>query len=51
MVSMVQLDSAIHQEKIGLSDDGNIWLNQNQLAEFFTTSKPNISPNISNMLK
>lgn len=31
--------------------DGNVWLNQNQLAELFATSKPNISMHISNMLK
>ncbi len=31
--------------------DGNIWMNQNQMAELFATSIPNISMNISNMLK
>ena len=31
--------------------DGNIWMNQNQLAELFDTSKPNISMHISNVLK
>ncbi len=31
--------------------DGNIWMNQNQLAELFTTSIPNISMHISNILK
>ncbi len=31
--------------------DGNIWMNQNQLAELFDTSKPNISIHISNILK
>ena len=31
--------------------DGNIWLNQNQLAELFATSKPNISMHINNILK
>lgn len=31
--------------------DGNIWMNQNQLAELFDTSKPNISMHISNLLK
>ena len=31
--------------------DGNIWMNQNQLAELFDTSKPNISMHISNILK
>lgn len=31
--------------------DGNIWMNQNQLAELFNTSKPNISMHITNILK
>ena len=31
--------------------DGNVWLNQNQLAELFDTSVPNISMHISNILK
>ena len=31
--------------------DGNIWMNQNQLAELFDTSVPNISMHISNILK
>lgn len=31
--------------------DGNIWMNQNQLAELFATSIPNISMHISNILK
>ncbi|ETR70205.1 MAG: virulence protein [Candidatus Magnetoglobus multicellularis str. Araruama] len=31
--------------------DGMIWLNQNQLAELFDTSKQNIGQNISNILK
>ncbi len=31
--------------------DGNIWMNQNQLSELFTTSVPNISIHISNILK
>lgn len=30
--------------------DGNIWMNQNQLAELFDTSKQNISQHISNIL-
>lgn len=29
--------------------DGNIWMNQNQLAELFTTSKQNIGQHISNI--
>jgi hypothetical protein len=31
--------------------DGNVWLNQNQLAELFATSVPNISMHITNILK
>ena len=31
--------------------DGSVWMNQNQLAELFDTSKPNISMHISNVLK
>lgn len=31
--------------------DGNVWMNQNQLAELFTTSKQNISLHINNILK
>ncbi len=31
--------------------DGVVWMNQNQLAEFFDTSVPNISMHISNILK
>ena len=31
--------------------DGSVWMSQNQLAELFDTSKPNISMHISNILK
>ncbi len=31
--------------------DGNIWMNQSQMAELFDTSVPNISMHISNVLK
>lgn len=31
--------------------DGMVWMNQNQLAELFATSVPNISSHISNILK
>ena len=34
-----------------MAKDGNIWMNQNQLAELFDTSVPNISMHISNILK
>lgn len=30
--------------------DGQVWMNQNQLAELFDTSVPNISMHISNIL-
>jgi hypothetical protein len=31
--------------------DGNVWMNQSQLAELFATSKQNISLHINNILK
>jgi len=31
--------------------DGSVWMNQNQLAELFATSVPNISIHISKILK
>jgi len=31
--------------------DGNVWMNQSQLADLFDTSVPNISMHISNILK
>lgn len=31
--------------------DGNVWMNQNQLAELFNTSKQNIGQHIQNILK
>ena len=34
-----------------LAKDGTAWLNQNQLAELFATSKPNISMHISNIFE
>lgn len=33
------------------SQDGTVWMNQNQMAELFDTSVPNISMHISNILK
>ena len=33
------------------SKDGSVWMNQNQLAELFATSKQNIGQHISNILK
>lgn len=34
-----------------MAHDGSVWLNQQQLAELFATSVPNISMHISNILK
>ena len=34
-----------------MTKDGNVWLNQNHLAELFDTSKQNISLHIINVLK
>lgn len=31
--------------------DGNVWMNQSQLAELFATSVPNINTHISKLLK
>lgn len=31
--------------------DGNIWMNQKQLAELFDTSVPNVNMHIANILK
>jgi hypothetical protein len=33
------------------ANDGNIWMNQNQIAELFDTSKQNVSLHIQNILK
>ena len=34
-----------------MTKDGNVWMNQNQLAELFDTSKQNISMHIINILE
>jgi hypothetical protein len=34
-----------------MTKDGTIWMNQNQLAELFATSIPNISMHIAKILK
>ncbi len=31
--------------------DGSVWMNQNQLAELFVTSKQNVGQHIANILK
>ncbi len=33
------------------AQDGSVWMNQNQIAELFDTSVPNVSMHISNILK
>jgi hypothetical protein len=42
---------ARHIGYVAASDNGKIWLNQQQMAELFATSKPNISMHIANILK
>ena len=43
---------SLRQEQYSLLvRDGSIWLNQNQMAEFFDTSTPNISIHILEILK
>lgn len=34
-----------------MTKDGNVWMNQNQLAQLFDTSKQNISLHIINILE
>ena len=34
-----------------MAKDGTVWMNQNQIAEFFATSKQNIGQHIANILK
>ena len=34
-----------------MAKDGTVWMNQNQLAELFATTKQNISLHIKNILK
>lgn len=37
--------------KASVAKDGMVWMNQNQLAELFNTSVPNISMQLTNILK
>ncbi len=54
---MKKQDLIIYKTEDGKSDvalyvrDGTIWLNQNQLAELFATSKQNVSSHVINILK
>lgn len=34
-----------------MARDGNVWMNQKQMAELFATSIPNVNIHISNILK
>jgi len=34
-----------------MAKDGSVWMNQNELAELFTTSKQNIGQHIANILE
>ncbi len=50
--NIIIYNTADGKVKVALyAKDGNIWMNQNQLAELFATSVPNISIHISNILK
>ncbi len=52
MKNIIIYNTADGQASVSLyAKNGNIWMNQNQLAELFTTSVPNISMHISNILK
>jgi hypothetical protein len=49
--NIIIYNSADGKAKVALyAKDGNIWLNQNQLAELFATSKQNIGQHIANIL-
>ena len=40
------------KSKVALySIDGRVWLNQNQIADLFATSRPNVTMHISNILQ
>ncbi len=54
---MEQQDIIIYNTKDGktavalMAKDGNVWMSQNQLAELFDTSIPNVSMHISNIIE
>ena len=56
IVVMDQKNIIIYNTKDGKASvslyakDGSVWMNQNQLAELFDTSVPNISMHVSNIL-
>ena len=50
--NIIIYNTADGKAKVALyAKDGMVWMNQNQLAELFDTSVPNISMHISNILK
>jgi len=50
--NIIIYNTADGKAKVALyAKDGMVWMNQNQLAELFATSVPNISMHISNILK
>lgn len=49
--NIIIYNSSDGKAKVALyAKDGNIWLNQNQLAELFATSKQNIGQHIANIV-
>ena len=51
MSSSIALWMDVHRSSVALyAKDVKIWLNQQQMAELFATSKPNISMHIANIL-
>ena len=50
--NIIFYNSADGKVKVALmAKDGQVWMNQNQIAELFATSVPNINMHISNILK
>ena len=50
--NIIIYDTADGKASVSLyAKDGMVWMNQNQLAELFATSVPNISMHITNILK
>ena len=50
--NIIIYNTAHGKESVSLyAKDGMIWMNQNQLAELFDTSVPNISMHIANIVK
>lgn len=50
--NMIIYNTVDGKAKVSLfAKDGNVWMNQSQIAELFDTSIPNISMHISNIIK